>query len=146
MMRDITKLMVKDFRLMKLGYDFMGYKIDRKESLSFHHLIVPRRDCQAKGLGEGYLYWNGAILTQGSGFGESNSHDYLHLIEHIDPEIFYRISSELIDENIKGRIDIDNLRHIRDLLLYFEKEHDRDVNKKGKILIKKEYIDKRIIL
>ena len=139
-MREVTKIMVNDFKIMKLGYDFLGYKVNRKQDLSFHHLIIPRRHCKEAGLGEGYLYWNGAILRQ------NTSHDYLHLIENIDPDIFYELTSEMIDENIKGRLDIDNLKRIHDLLLYFEREHDHDYTKKGKLLIKREYVEGRVIL
>lgn len=139
-MREVTKLMVNDFKIMKLGYDFLGYKVNRKQDLSYHHLIIPRRHCKEAGLGEGYLYWNGAILRQ------NTSHDYLHIIENIDPEIFYELTSEMIDENIKGRLDIDNLKRIHDLLLYFEREHDHDYTKKGKLLIKREFVEGRVIL
>ena len=132
--------MVNDFKIMKLGYDFLGYKVTRKQDLSFHHLIIQRRHCKEAGLGEGYLYWNGAILRQ------NTSHDYLHLIEKIDPDIFYELTSEMIDENIKGRLDIDNLKRIHDLLLYFEREHDHDTSKKGKLLIKREFVTGRVNL
>ena len=133
-MKEITKIMVNDFKIMKLGMDFMGYHVNRKQDLSFHHLIIPRRHCKEAGLGEGYLYWNGAILRQ------NTSHDYLHIIEKIDPDIFYELTSEMIDENIKGRLDTDNLKRIHDLLLYFEREHCGDRTKKGKLLIKEEYL------
>ena len=36
----------------------------------------------------------------------------------------------MIDENIKRNLDIENLKHIRDLLIYFEKEHGTDKTKK----------------
>ena len=139
-MKEITKIMVNDFKIMKLGYDFLGYKVTRKQDLSYHHLIIPRRHCKEAGLGEGYLYWNGAILRQ------NTSHDYLHLIENIDPDIFYELTSEMIDENIKGRLDTDNLKRIHDLLLYFEREHDHDTSKKGKLLIKREFVTGRVNL
>ena len=139
-MKEITKIMVNDFKIMKLGYDFLGYKVNRKQDLSYHHLIIPRRHCKEAGLGEGYLYWNGAILRQ------NTSHDYLHIIEKIDPDIFYDLTSEMIDENIKGRLDIDNLKRIHDLLLYFEREHDHDTSKKGKLLIKREFVTGRVNL
>ena len=139
-MKEITKIMVNDFKIMKLGYDFLGYKVTRKQDLSFHHLIIQRRHCKEAGLGEGYLYWNGAILRQ------NTSHDYLHIIEKIDPDIFYELTSEMIDENIKGRLDIDNLKRIHDLLLYFEREHDHDTSKKGKLLIKREFVTGRVNL
>lgn len=140
-MREVAKIMVNDFKIMKLGMDFMGYKVTRREQLSFHHLIISHKDCKTLHIpSEGYVYWNGAMLRQ------NTSHDYAHLIQKIDPEIFYLITSEMIDENIKGRLDIENLRKIRDLLLYFEREHRDDRGKKGKLLIKREYITERISL
>lgn len=139
-MKEITKLMINDFKIKQLGYDFMGYKFDKTIDLSFHHLIIPHRDCKKNRLGEGYLYWNGAILNQ------ETAHDYLHIIENIDREIFLKITSEMIDENIKKKLDIENLRNIRDLLIYFEKEHDTDKTKKGDYLIKRKYMENRIKL
>ncbi len=139
-MKPVTQEMILEFKLKKLKYDFMGYKFQRTQDLSFHHLIVPHRECKKAGLGDGYLKWNGAILKQ------TTSHDYLHIIEHIDSEIFYRITSEMIDENHKGRIDRENLLRIRDLLLYFEKENNTKTNKKGLKLIKPIYITDRIEL
>ena len=139
-MREITNEMIKEYQIKKLGYDFLGYLFNNPNELSFHHLIVAHRDCRELGLGEGYYKWNGAILKQ------KTSHNYLHVIEHLDPEIFWLITSELIDENVKGKIDIDNLKKIRELLLYFEKEHRDDEDKKGKRLIKREFITTRIPL
>lgn len=133
-MREITKIMINQFKIMKLGFDFMSYTVGKKSSLSFHHLIVPRRNCKECGLGEGYLFWNGAILRQ------DTSHDYLHLIESKDYDIFLAITSEMIDENIKGYLDIDNLRRINNLLKVFEREHCHDRCKKGKLLIKDSYL------
>lgn len=132
-MKEVTKLMIKKYSLMKLKYDFMGYEFLRSNQLSFHHLIVPRRLCKQEGLGEGYLEWNGAILRQ------DTSHDYLHVIEQYDPDIFAAVTSEMIDINIKGYIDIVNLREIDDMLRYFEREHCSTRTKKGNLIIKPEY-------
>lgn len=132
-MREVTKLMIEEFKIKKLGYDFMGYSIKRKESLSFHHLIVPRRNCKELGLGEGYYRWNGAILVQ------PTAHEYLHVIERVDYETFCNVTSEMIDINAKGYLDINNLRNIDKLLKQFEREHSGDRSKKGKVLIKEEY-------
>lgn len=137
-MKEITEHMIKKFKIMKLKFDFMGYVVDKKESLSFHHLIIPRRDCKKFGLGDGYLYWNGSILNQ------NTSHDYLHLIERIDYDLFLAITSEMIDENIKGYLDIENIRYINDCLSYFERNHCSDRDKKGKLLIKEEYTRRMI--
>ena len=134
-MKPITREMIKLYGIK--DFDFLGYDIKRKENLSFHHLIVARRYCKEQGLGEGYLMWNGAILVQ------DTSHDYLHTIEQIDYDVFCALTSEMIDMNIKGYLDKDNLRYIKDILLSFEREHDHDRNKKGKLLIKREYTHNR---
>ena len=137
-MREITKEMIKLYDIKKLGYDFMGYTFRNINELSFHHLIVPHRDCKREGLGEGYLLWNGAILKQ------DTSHEYLHMIERIDREVFLQITKEMVDENNKRKIDIENLKRIRELLLYFEEKYKDIENKQGKKLIKQKYIAQRI--
>lgn len=139
-MRDVTKALYDDFKLKDLGYDFMGYVIERKQDLSFHHLIIPRRLSKQNGIGEGYCYWNGAPLVQ------DTSHEYLHLIESKDLEAFNAITSEMIDIKAKGFIDKENLVNIRQILLGFEEQHKNERSKKGKILIKREYVTKRIEL
>ena len=61
-MREVTKLMVNEFKIMKLGMDFMGYRVTRKEQLSFHHLLVAHRDCKELHIpSDGYVRWNGEI-------------------------------------------------------------------------------------
>lgn len=130
----VTKEMVKLYKLKKVGLDFMGYKIDKTCNISYHHLLIPTR------YGGKRTIENGAILMQGQRRGESNSHDYLHLIERIDPEIFCFITSEMLDQNIKGKLDIENLKQIRELLLYFESQHANDRGNKGKLLIKPQYL------
>lgn len=130
-MKTITRLMINEFKIDQLGYDFMGYSIN-KQNASYHHLIIPKR------LHGPMRRENGAILN---GFV---SHPYLHRIEAVDLEIFNLITSEMIDENIKGRIDIENLRKINDLLLFFEKEHCGDTFKSGKPLIREEFVNRLI--
>ena len=134
-MREITKLMIKEFNLKKLGCDFMGFHLNKGDRYTYHHLIVPHRHCKEMGLGEGYTRENGAILF-------TTSHEYLHLIESKDLEIFNLITSEMIDENIKGYLDTYNLMKINDLLNCFEREHEYDRSRKGKILIKREYYNR----
>ena len=132
-MREITKLMIKKYDLKKLGYDFLGYPFKKTSELSFHHLIIQHRYCKENGLGEGYLWWNGVILRQ------NTSHEYLHVIESKDIDRFNAITSELIDENVKGYLDQENLLAIDDILDSFEREYSGTYTKKGKPLIKEEY-------
>ena len=132
-MKGITKLMINEFKIKQLGYDFMGFAVDRISDCTAHHLIIPARN------GGKLERWNTSILNG------NTSHPYAHLIEMKDPDIFYAITSEMIDMNIKGYLDITNLRNINELLEQFEREHCSDRNKKGKLLIKEEYT-KRIKL
>lgn len=129
-MKEVTKYMIKEYGVTKLGIDFMGYKLQRGDIYTFHHLIIPNRQ------GGPYAVWNGAILC-----GKS-SHPYLHLIEAKDYDMFCAISSEMIDMNIKGHIDLENIRYIDDCLTSFEREHCSDRSRKGKILLKEEYTNR----
>lgn len=126
-MKQVTKLMIRDYKIKELGCDFMGFHLNKSDMATFHHLIIPNRH------GGPYARWNGAILN-----GET-SHPYLHLIESIDYEKFCNITSEMIDINIKGFIDPENLQHINEILCQFEEEHKDDKAKGGKPLIKSEY-------
>lgn len=138
-MREVTKLMIKKYALMKLKYDFMGYNISNVNQLSFHHLILSHRECKRLGLGEGYWEYNGAILVQ------RTSHEYFHIIEYYDLDMFNAITSEMIDENIKGYLDIENLKAIDDILNCFEREYCSARTKKGHLLIKPEYVEQRLL-
>lgn len=55
-----------------------------------------------------------------------------------------QITKEMVDENNKRKIDIENLKRIRELLLYFEEKYKDTENKQGKKLIKQKYITQRI--
>jgi len=111
--------------------DFMGYELDRK-SASYHHLIIPRR------LGGPKTVDNGAVLNG------KTAHPYLHLIEGRDYEIFCLITSEMIDQNLKRKLDIENLKRIDIFLKYFEKKKWSDKKSYEEPLIKEDYV-KRLI-
>lgn len=136
-MKEEKRQLIKDFNLKQLGYDFMGYEFNKLSQLSFHHLVIARRDSEKFGLGSGYQYWNGVILRQ------NTSHAYLHLIESIDYDMFLYLTSELIDIKAQGIILRENLIRINECLELFEREHCADKNKNG-YLIKEEYTLRRI--
>lgn len=126
--------MINNYGLKKLKMDMMGYTVVHKNDYSFHHLIVPKRDCKKQCLAyDGYLEWNGAILSY------RTSHPYLHVIENVDRRRFVSITEELVDINQKGYVDRENLLRIYNKLYHFELQHGRDYTKSGKILIKPEY-------
>lgn len=139
-MKQITREMIEVFKLNKLKYDFMGYTFKYKDELSFHHLIVPKRDCKSQGLGDGYLFWNGAILKQ------ETSHDYLHIIERVDRKRFEAITELLVLENQNRKIDKESLLRIREFLLDFEEKYKHEETKGGHRLIRPQYIKERIML
>lgn len=126
-MKDVTRAMIEEFKMKELGYDWMGYSLQKGDIYTFHHLIVPNRE------GGKIIRQNGAILCG------KTSHPYLHLIEAKDYDMFCYITSEMIDINIKGYIDIQNLRYIDDCLTDFEREHCSDRSRKGKLILKEEY-------
>lgn len=137
-MRDITKLMIAKYNLLSLKYDFMGYSFNNEKELSFHHLIVPHRLCNIQHIeNDGYVEWNGAILNQ------KTAHNYLHIIERYDREMFEAITEQLVEENVKGYLDLKNILYIDDVLKCFEREYSGARTKNGKPLIKEEYVRRR---
>lgn len=131
-MKEVTRLMINEFKIKQLGYDFMGYKLQKGDIYTYHHLIIPKR--------KGGLVTrdNGAILF-------STPHQYLHIIENYDYDMFCYLTSEMIDENIQGYISIDNLKRIRDVLVLFEREYADKTTKRGRPLIREEYVKGRIL-
>ena len=137
-MRDITKLMIVKYKLLELKYDFMGYEFDKEKELTFHHLIVPKRVCIAQRIPEdGYLDWNCALLKR-------DAHDFCHIVERYDRDRFDAITLRMIDENIKGYLDTNDIRYIDDVLKGFEREYSGARTKHGSPLIKEEYTRRRV--
>lgn len=130
-MEKIRNLMISEFAIDKLGYDFMGYTLQRGDEYNFHHLIVPARKHGAK------EFWNGAVLCG------KTSHPYLHLIEAKDYKTFCYITAEMVDMNIKRYLDAENLQKIDELLSEFEYKNRNLKNRKGKLLIKDDYLRRR---
>lgn len=126
-MNQVTALMIREFKIKQLGYDFMAYSLQKDDIYTYHHLIIPNRD------GGKVTRENGAILCG------KTSHPYLHLIEAKDYELFQAITLKMIEENKQGYLDAQSMRFIDDCLTYFEREHCSDRNRKGKILIKEQY-------
>lgn len=126
-MKNITKIIINKYQIDNIGYDFMGYKLQKNDMYTFHHLIIPRRKNGPETIE------NGAVLCG------KTSHPYLHLIEAKEYEMFCYITSEMIDMNIKGFLDINNLKRIHETLLSFENIYCNQKSRKGKRLIKYDY-------
>ena len=123
-MKPCQQNLINRYALLKLKYDFMGYPFKELCDLSFHHLIIPRNISFQKGFQRGYYEWNGVML------GMYTSHEYLHVIERKDYERFLAITSELLDECFKGRLSIENLLAIDDILSGFEREFTSFIKQK----------------
>lgn len=128
-MKDLTRAMAKEYRTR--GNDWMGYTIQSINQLSYHHI-------QKKEDGGPFTWDNGALLRR------DTAHEYLHIIEYKDLEIYDYINGILKQINTQGyKPTKEELIAIRDVLLSFEREHCSDRNSKGKILIKSKYIEGR---
>ncbi len=136
-MEAVKSILIKKYCLEKLRFDFMGYPFNYLEELTYHHLLIPASFYASENLGEGRYLWNGALLHR------LTSHDYLHIIEKFDEERFYAITSEILDMKIKGKLSLENIKVIDDILNSFEREY---LNKKIKshYIVKEEYL-KRVL-
>ena len=137
-MRDCTKRLIYKYLLLELKYDFMGYEFDEITDLSFHHLLIPRALSPSKGYEHGYFEHNGVILSK------YTSHEYLHIVELYDLDRFYAITSEMLDEKIKGYISMQNIKAIDDILSGFEKDFSAETFANGHKVIKDVYT-KRLV-
>lgn len=128
-MKELTRAMAKEYRTR--GNDWMGYTIQSINQLSYHHI-------QKKEDGGPFTWDNGALLRR------DTAHEYLHIIEYKDLEIYDYINGILKQINTQGyKPTREELIAIRNVLLSFEREHCSDRNSKGKILIKSKYIEGR---
>lgn len=128
-MREITREMIRIYK--PKGIDWMGYALQRNDQLSYHHIIKREH-------GGPLTLDNGALLRQ------DTSHEYLHIIEYKDLDMYIYINKVLKQINTQGyRPTKEELLAIRSVLLQFEREHCSDVNSKGKSLIKRKYIEGR---
>jgi len=128
-LKHITKLMINEFKIKKLGYDFMGYSLQKGDSYTFHHIIPKRK-------GGKYTRENGAILF-------TTSHEYLHKIELYEISLYDYIQQELLDINHKGNVDTINVKRIQDILKYFEDRYKNFSNSNHKKLIKETYLKRQ---
>lgn len=123
-MKEITKEMLRIYEpVSKL--DWMNYKLV-KSKLTYHHIIKREH----RGL---MTIENGALLMP-------KSHEYLHIIEYKDRDLYKGINDIFMMVNDQGyEPDLNQRQTIEYLLQYFEYNHKHDRNSKNKILIKPEY-------
>lgn len=124
-MKNITKRMVKIYNLDKLC--FMGYTLDKYAS--YHHI-------QKREHGGLETIENGAVLNP-------YAHEYLHIIEYKDIDTYIAINKILkIINDQHAKPTVEQMQIISKLLSMFEEEHKEDKTRKGKRLIKYQYLDR----
>lgn len=126
-MKSITNLMIIKWNMTNQCW--MGYEVKRDNPFTFHHL---RKKCH-----NGKLEINnGAILTR-------NAHEYLHIIESRDLDMYEYINAILKEINIQGYMPIERqLKAIDSILNQFAREHCGDRARNGNLLIKERYLKK----
>ena len=126
-MKPVVEQLINEFKIYELGYDFMGYSLQKGDIYTYHHTIIP-----AKKDGDRSRE-NGTILC-----GKS-SHTYLHIIEGYEYEFFKLITFEMLDMKIKGYLAISNLKQINSILQEFENKYNKALTHKGRPLIRSIY-------
>lgn len=126
-MNKITKEMLKIYKPYS-ELDWLNYKIIKKD-VTFHHII--KREDGGKGTIE-----NGALIMP-------VAHQYLHLIEYKDIDTYIAINKffKFINQQ-HHEPTLEQREMIEYLLTEFEKEHKWDKGSKGKLLIKKKYLER----
>lgn len=124
---NIRKEMLKIY-IPYSGLDWLNYKLVKKD-VTFHHIIKKEE-------GGKRIITNGALLMP-------NSHQYLHLIEYKEKEIYDLINVIFKMVNKQKYEPTKEQREILEYLLQsFEKSHKWDKGSKGKLLIKNKYLER----
>lgn len=109
---------------------WMGYEVKQNNPFTFHHI---QKRCH-----NGKLEINnGAILTR-------NAHEFLHIIESRDLDMYEYINAILKEINVQGYMPIERqIKAIDSILNQFVKEHCSDRTRNGNFLIKERYLRKK---
>ena len=73
---------------------------------------------------------------------QNTGHPYLHIIEHIDPDMYNYLNGILMSINRTRHIDVHLLEEIDRTLKIFERENQGRKNAKGKSLIRDIYTER----
>lgn len=112
------------------GLDWLNYRLVKKD-LTYHHILK-------KSDGGKETIDNGALLMP-------ISHQYLHLIECKDIETYNAINKLFSYINMqKHEPTIQQRVYIEYLLNEFERVHKWDKGSKGKLIIKRKYLERDV--
>ena len=127
----ITSEMLKIYKPYS-DLDWMNYHLV-KSNVTFHH-IVKKSDSGKRVISNGALIMPVAL-----------AHQYLHLIEYKDIDTYIAINKIFKYVNQQGHEPTMEQREIIEYLLKeFESEHKWDKGSKGKLLIKRKYLEREL--
>lgn len=129
-MKSIINVMINEWKMKNICW--MGYKVSKDNPYTFHHL-------KKKEHGGKEEIKNGAILTD-------IAHRLLNIVESRDKELYDLLNNVLWQINEQGFAPLDRqLLAIDYILRIFEEKYSKERSSSGKILIKREYKEGRIV-
>lgn len=126
-MKKVVRDMLKIYKPYS-SLDWMNYKLVKKD-VTFHHI---QKRCDG-----------GRLEINNGGLLMPNSHAYLHLIEFLDLDTYLALNEIFKDVNSQGyEPEYEQRLIIESLLSAFESVHRWDKGSKGKLLIKRKYLER----
>ncbi len=126
-MKKVVQDMLKIYKPYS-SLDWMNYKLVKKD-VTFHHI---QKRCDG-----------GRLEINNGGLLMPNSHAYLHLIEFLDLDTYLSLNEIFKDVNSQGyEPEYEQRLIIESLLSSFESVHRWDKGSKGKLLIKRKYLER----
>lgn len=126
-MKKVVRDMLKIYKPYS-SLDWMNYKLVKKD-VTFHHI---QKRCDG-----------GRLEINNGGLLMPNSHAYLHLIEFLDLDTYLSLNEIFKDVNSQGyEPEYEQRLIIESLLSSFESVHRWDKSSKGKLLIKRKYLER----
>lgn len=127
-LKNITREMLKIYQPVS-NLDWLNYKIVRKGDMTFHHII--KREHGGKETME-----NGALLLP-------IAHQYLHLIECKENDIYVALNKlfKMVNEQ-QHEPTYEQRQFVEYLLKEFESTHKWDKGAKGKLLLRRKYLER----
>lgn len=126
-MKKVVRDMLKIYKPYS-SLDWMNYKLVKKD-VTFHHI---HKRCDG-----------GRLEINNGGLLMPNSHAYLHLIEFLDLDTYLALNEIFKDVNTQGyEPEYEQRLIIESLLSNFESVHRWDKGSKGKLLIKRKYLER----
>lgn len=126
-MKKVVQDMLKIYKPYS-SLDWMNYKLVKK-NVTFHHI---QKRCDG-----------GRLEINNGGLLMPNSHAYLHLIEFLDLDTYLSLNEIFKDVNSQGyEPEYEQRLIIESLLSSFESVHRWDKGSKGKLLVKRKYLER----